>query len=172
MSQSKLTACFFGACGTGKSTDLNLISAIYSTLYLKHNQTLTFKAAKDTAAVTIFVDVKRMDHLTLIDTPGTNDPNKKRPDNSINFEIVNKIRDPLSDPTIGINTFTQCVMPNAAGRIENSVIDSMSNFLLSMSSLYEELDPDRHPRMCIIFNNVSKNIYPEKLIPKYGMTSD
>ena len=67
---------------------------------------MTFKAAKDTAAVTIFVDVKRMDHLTLIDTPGTNDPNKKRPDNSINFEIVNKIRDPLSDPTIGINTFT------------------------------------------------------------------
>ena len=26
--------------------------------------------------------------------------------------------------------------------------------------------------MCVIFNNVSKNKYPEKLVPEYGKSSD
>ena len=30
---SQLTACFFGECGSGKSTDLSLISEIYSKKY-------------------------------------------------------------------------------------------------------------------------------------------
>ena len=47
-----------------------------------------------------------MNGLTLIDTSGSNDPNKRRPDSFVNFEVVSKIRDLLSEPTIGINTFT------------------------------------------------------------------
>ena len=36
--------------------------------------------------------------------------------------------------------------------------------------MYPNLDPTKHPRMCVIFNNVSKNNYPEKLFPEYGET--
>ena len=67
---------------------------------------MIFKSAKNSAAVTTCVEVKHIDKLTLIDTSGTNDPDKKRPDGFINFEIVSKIRDLLSKSTIGINTFT------------------------------------------------------------------
>ena len=64
-------------------------------------------------------------------------------------------------------------MPNSSGRVDNSAIDSMCNLLLSMSSMYKDLeDPNQHPRMCIIFNNVSKNKDPEKLVPEYGKTSE
>ena len=48
-------------------------------------------------------------------------------------------------------------MPNPSGRIDNSAIESMCSILLSLTSLYRELDPKKHPRMCIIFNNISKN---------------
>ena len=63
-------------------------------------------------------------------------------------------------------------MPNSSGRIENSVIESMCSILLSLTSLYPELDPNQHPRMCIIFNNVSKNKYPEKFVPEYGKSNE
>ena len=56
--------------------------------------------------MTTCAEVKNMDGLTLIDTSGSNDPNKKRPDSFINFEVVSKIRDLLSEHSIGINTFT------------------------------------------------------------------
>ena len=74
----RLTACFFGECGTGKSTDLTLISQIYSALYLNSNadETMRFEHGKSSSAVTTRVTISNAGNLTLIDTPGTNDANR------------------------------------------------------------------------------------------------
>ena len=63
-------------------------------------------------------------------------------------------------------------MPNPSGRIDNSTIEFMCQILLSLTSMYPNLQPTQHPRMCVIFNNVSKNNYPVKLVPEYGKSSD
>ena len=44
----------------------------------------------------------------------------------------------------------------------------MCTMLLSLTSLYEDADVKNHPRLCVIFNNVSKNAHPEKVVPEYG----
>ena len=78
----KLSLCFFGECGTGKSTNLNLISRIYAAKF-KTDDFTTFKSAKSGKAVTTKVKVVQTGNMTLIDTPGTNDPDKKRTDHQI-----------------------------------------------------------------------------------------
>ena len=105
--------------------------------------------------------------MTLIDTPGTNDPDKKRTDAQIQLELMNTIRALLREEFQGITTFTQCILPDAAGRIKRSAIQSMCTMLLSLTSLYEKTDTKNHPRLCVIFNNVSKNAHPEKVVPEY-----
>ena len=71
----------FGECGSGKSTDLTLISEIYAVKYNGSQiESVTFKNAKSGKAVTTKVTSITIGWLTLIDTPGTNDPDKKRTD--------------------------------------------------------------------------------------------
>ena len=43
--------------------------------------------------------------MTLIDTPGFNDPNRMRTDKQIMLDLVNTIRDPLKSDDQGISTF-------------------------------------------------------------------
>ena len=63
-------------------------------------------------------------------------------------------------------------MPDAGGRIKRSAIDSMCMMLLSLTSLYEDSDPKMHPRMCVIFNDVSKIEHKQKVAPTYGVKKD
>ena len=128
---------------------------------------MVFKHQKSGKAVTTKVKIAKIGNLTLIDTPGTNDPDKKRTDVNIQIEFINTIRTTLLNKEIGINTFTQCIMPDAGGRIRRTSIDSMCNILLSLSSFYEDADLYTHPRMCVVFNNVSKRTYPKKVIAPY-----
>ena len=53
--------------------------------YLKQSldESFKFKAAKSSAAVTTHVTLASIGALTVIDTPGTNDPNKLRTDQVI-----------------------------------------------------------------------------------------
>ena len=48
----------------------------------------------------------------------------------------------------------------------------MCNILLILTSMYPEQDPSQHPRLCIVFNNVSKNKYPETMVPEYCKVID
>ena len=48
-------------------------------------------------------------------------------------------------------------MPNSAGRIRKSAIDAMVACLHSLTSIYKDADPKNHPRMIVIFNDVSIN---------------
>ena len=129
---------------------------------------MKFESGKSVKAVTTKVKVDQSGNMTLIDTPGTNDPDKKRTDSQIQLELMNTIRALLRETTEGINTFTQCILPDAAGRIKRSAIQSMCTMLLSLTSLYEDADMKNQPRLCVIFNNVSKNAHPEKVVPEYG----
>ena len=168
----KLVLLVFGECGTGKSTFLSLVSRIYTKNFLGANkeQPLDFKAAKSGSAVTTKVKVVQTGNLTLVDSPGTNDPNRKRTDQQIQIELFNTIRNMLKSQYDGINVFVQCIMPDAGGRIKRSAIESMCTMLLSLTSLYEieDFDPKKHPRMCVVFNNVSKIDHPKKTVHKYG----
>ena len=106
--------------------------------------------------MTTKVKVIKTGNLTLIDSPGSNDPDKKRTDVQIGIELVNTISAILKSRQQGINTITQCIMPDAGGRIKRSAITSMVSMLLVLTSIYEDSNPDMHPRLCVIFNNVSK----------------
>jgi len=104
----KVTICFFGECGTGKSTDLSLISKIYSITHkvASKGEIVIFESGKSVKAVTTKVKVDQSGNMTLIDTPGTNDPDKKRTDGQIQLELMNTIRALLRDEYQGITTFT------------------------------------------------------------------
>ena len=58
-------------------------------------------------------------------------------------------------------------MPDSAGRLKRSEMEVMSSILLSLTSLYEETDVQNHPRMCVIFNDVSKSSSDRKKKPTY-----
>jgi hypothetical protein len=76
--------------------------------------------------------------MTLIDSPGFNDPNKARTDKAIFMDLINTIREPLKSPEQGITMFIQCIMPDKSDRIRQSVINSMMNFLLILSVFHKD----------------------------------
>ena len=80
--KDKVTMCFFGECGTGKSTALSLLADIYRNNHKDEceGQKATFVSGKSIEAVTKKVSVVHLGNLTLIDTPGTNDADKTRGD--------------------------------------------------------------------------------------------
>ena len=60
------------------------------------------------------------------------------------------------------------MMPDESSRIRRTAIYSMGSVMLSLNSFCPETDPTKHPRICIIFNNVSKYPKEKKFIIKYG----
>ena len=100
--------------------------------------------------------------MTLVDTPGFNDPNKTRSDKHIHIEFVNTVRETLKSAHEGISVFVQCIMPDQSDRIRQSVIKTMMNFLLMLSVFNRDTTVEDilrcHPKMAIVFNHVSKYI--------------
>ena len=98
--------------------------------------------------------------MTLVDTPGFNDPNKTRSDKHIHMEFVNTVRETLKSPDEGISVFVQCIMPDQSDRIRQSVIKTMMNFLLMLSVFHRDTTVEDimkcHPKMAVVFNHVSK----------------
>ena len=58
-------------------------------------------------------------------------------------------------------------MPDASGRIRDTAIQSMATMLLSLTSLYPNANLDKHPRLCVIFNNVSKLSPSKKMVHRF-----
>ena len=97
--------------------------------------------------------------MTLIDTPGFNDPNTSRDDKTIFMELINNIRPPLRSPNKGISIFVQCVMPDESDRIKDSTINTMMNLFLILSIFNTKTLPEellKHPKIAVVFSNVSK----------------
>jgi hypothetical protein len=94
--------------------------------------------------------------MILIDTPGTNDPKKSMSDAQIYIEMTNAVRLLLSQENEGITSITQCIIPQISKRLHHSVIEGMASIFLMLSSFYEKTDLSNHPRLCVVFNNISK----------------
>ena len=95
-------------------------------------------------------------NITMIDTPGLNDPETGRSDKNINIEIIKKLSDQLNDPQQGISSLIFCFMPNASERVTDSAINCMSSMLFMFNSLDERTNIELHPRVNIVLNNVSR----------------
>jgi putative ribosome biogenesis GTPase RsgA len=84
----------FGEMGNGKSTTGNAIIKNQCDKegyqFLKSD---AFKASKDTKAVTTSCKVKFFSDLALLDTPGFNDPEKKRTDKDLFVDLCTVLSD-------------------------------------------------------------------------------
>ena len=70
---------------------------MYNEQYNKKEKTeLIFDASPNLMSVTAYVKTAKSGNMTLIDTPGFNDPNKARTDKAIFLDLVNTIRVPLT----------------------------------------------------------------------------
>ena len=94
--------------------------------------------------------------MTLIDTPGLNDPDTRRTDKNIHIEIIKNLSMKLYDPEQGISSLTLCVMPNASQRITDSTIKGMISMFFMFNSLDQRTDITLHPKYHIVINNVSR----------------
>ena len=93
--------------------------------------------------------------MTLIDTPGFNDSDIRRSDKNILIELINTVRPIVTDKHQGITSFIQCIMPDESDRIRQSSVKGMNNMLLALNSFDYETDITNHPKMIVVFNNVS-----------------
>ena len=89
----------FGECGQGKSTTLNEIIDIAAERYYKGEDRGTkFKSMASFKSVTSCVQMVTIGGMTLIDTPGLNDPDARRSDKNIFIEMIKNLSIPLYDP--------------------------------------------------------------------------
>ena len=95
----------FGECGQGKSTLLTKVSKVYRSHFNRYDPPIEFEAQKSLMSVTSLVRISSSGNMTLIDTPGFNDPNKTRSDKNIFLDLINTIREPLKQPDQGISMF-------------------------------------------------------------------
>ena len=93
--------------------------------------------------------------MILIDTPGFNDTNVQRSDKKILNELIKIIRPMLYDSQKGISSFIQCIMPDESDRIRATSIKAMNYMLFILNSFDVRADIGTHPRMILIFNDVS-----------------
>ena len=102
----------------------------------------------------------------MIDTPGFNDTNALRTDKRIINELTKVIRPRLYNKKKGITGFVQCIMPDASNRIRETSISAMNNILFLLNSIDPKTNPKDHPRLIVIFNDVSRHelLYDTKKI--------
>ena len=68
---------------------------MYQEKYNKYDGHIKFEASPSLMSVTSLVRIAKSGNMTLIDSPGFNDPNKLRTDKNIFMDLVNTIREPL-----------------------------------------------------------------------------
>ena len=94
--ENPFTLCVLGECGQGKSTLLTKISQIFKKFFAKGTDPAPeFKAYKSTKTVTQHCTKVDYENMTLIDSPGLNDPNRLRTDKQIFMDLVASIRQSL-----------------------------------------------------------------------------
>ena len=94
--------------------------------------------------------------MSLIDTPGLNDPDARRSDKNIYIEMIKNLTVHLYNPEQGISSLILCVLPNESQRITDTTIKAINNMLFIFNSLDERVNIKFHPKFRIIINNVSR----------------
>ena len=123
-----------------------------------------FKSGKSFKAVTSCFKEGTIGQISLLDTPGLNDPNTERSDKSITIEMMKNLQAKLKDPTEGISSMVLCVLPNESQRITDTPIKAIVDNFIMFNSLDETTDVSVHPKFLVIFNDVSR--YGEKYDPE------
>ena len=100
--------------------------------------------------------MRTVGNMTVIDTPGLNDPDATRSDKNIYIEIIKNLRLKLYDHKQGLSSMILCVMPNASHRITDSTIKGMNSMFFMFNSLDERVDISNHPKYYVVINNVSR----------------
>ena len=59
-------------------------------------------------------------------------------------------------------------MPDESGRIRRTAVNSMGTVMLSLNSFHREIVDFEHPRINVIFNDVSKQPKQKQTEIKYG----
>ena len=108
-------------------------------------------------SVTSCVQAASIGNMTLIDTPGLNDPDARRTDKNTYIEMIKNLSMKLYDEKQGISSLILCVMPNASQRITDSTIKGMLSMFFMFNSIDDRIDITFHPKYLIIINNVSKH---------------
>ena len=159
---NKWSMCVFGECGQGKSTLLSLLSKLYCENYAKDQHPCDFYSGKSFGSVTSCVKVGTTGDMILIDTPGFNDTNVQRSDKRILNELIQTIRPMLYDSKVGISGFIQCIMPDESDRIRATSMKAMNQMLFILNSFDARADVGTHPRMILVFNDVSLHSTEDK----------
>ena len=107
-------------------------------------------------SVTSCINVGSLGDMTLIDTPGLNDPDARRSDKNIFIEMIKNLRIQLYDQEQGISSLILCIMPNASQRITDSTVKGMNAMFFMFNSLDDRIDIKSHPKYHVIINNVSR----------------
>ena len=165
MAQSKFNdtyaAVVFGECGAGKSTSLNNLMGFYCQHFgVAYNpELMTFEAKKSPASVTKCCTTKTVGGQTLVDTPGTDDPDKNLTDVQIQAMTFNELLPIVSENQAGITTFVQCIQTE---RIRESAIQAMCRTLLSLTFFYEDADVANYPTLAVFCNGTSRHPVPKQ----------
>ena len=105
----------FGECGQGKSTTLNqIVDQVAQDNNLGPSHGCQFKSEKSFKSVTGCFKEGTIGNVSLMDTPGLNDPNAERSDKNIIIEMMKNLGSKLKDPTQGISSLILCVLPDAS----------------------------------------------------------
>ena len=73
-----------------------------------------FKSDKSFKSVTGCFKEGTIGEISLMDTPGLNDPNAERSDKNIIIEMMKNLSAKLNDKDQGISSLMLCVMPDAS----------------------------------------------------------
>ena len=90
---NKSLVLLFGEMGNGKSTSGNVImKEELRRKGHKFKSSKGFHAGKSSKAVTTKMHVKSLESISIVDTPGLNDPDQKRSDAQIFINIVKNMQ--------------------------------------------------------------------------------
>lgn len=99
--------------------------------------------------------IKNFKDISILDSPGFNDPDKSRSDTQTFIQMFNVLTDPKEDMLWGgVATILQCVMVPQSGRINGSAIELMSKMLQIFTLSYPD-QTSKGPQALVLFTDFS-----------------
>ena len=147
----------FGELGNGKSTTLNKIVKLIADKFFKgDSQGCDFRSMQSVESVTSCVEARTIGNMTLIDTPGVNDPNLARSNKNTFIEMIKSMKQRFENPEQGISSLILCFMPNESLRLTDTTVKALKSMLMMFNSLDDRITLEQHPKYHIVINNVSR----------------
>ncbi|KRX09105.1 P-loop containing nucleoside triphosphate hydrolase [Pseudocohnilembus persalinus] len=175
-SSDKTTLLVIGDVGNGKSILSNLLLHYYSLLIKKipydKKKNGYFLSKQQIESVTKAMKQIYYHQLQIIDSPGSNDPNKQLTDAKISEMTCEHLSKIIYEE--GLTGIIQCVMLNRSTEIQKCFLKNMSQILLSLTLSYPESDNTKCPRINVVFTGVTftKHLDERSNDNEFGFCSD